>query len=81
MDENFRSRRNPGNNWLQDRAAMRRNETFSGIKGVNIEDFAVAESMGPIVDRSKEKLGASDAGIIAMRKLLLEAAAAARTRT
>ncbi len=72
LDENFRSRRNPGNNWLQDRAAMRRNETFSGIKGVNIEDFAVAESMGPIVDRSVQYLGPTDLAVAQMRRLMLQ---------
>jgi hypothetical protein len=46
---------------------------FTGIAGVNTQDFAVQEGMGPIVDRSREHLGTSDKAIIAMRQLLLEA--------
>jgi hypothetical protein len=34
--------------------------------------MAVQESMGPIVDRTRERLGTSDTGIIAMRRLLLQ---------
>jgi hypothetical protein len=38
--------------------------------------MALQEGMGPIVDRSKERLGTSDKAIIAARQLLLEAIAA-----
>ncbi len=73
IDATFRKVRTAENNWLQDRAAMRRNETFSGIHGVNMEDMAVQESMGPIYDRSREHLAGSDAAVIALRRLLLAA--------
>ena len=33
----------------------------------------ITESMGPICDRSSEHLGASDKGIIAVRRFLLDA--------
>jgi phenylpropionate dioxygenase-like ring-hydroxylating dioxygenase large terminal subunit len=46
---------------------------FSGIDGVNKQDRAVQESMGRIVDRSREQLGPADRAIITMRQLLLEA--------
>lgn len=72
LDENFRPHRNRANNWLQDRDAMRRGETFSGVKGVNIEDFLAAESMGPIVDRSKQYLGPTDLAVAHMRRLMLQ---------
>ena len=72
LDQNFRPFRNRANNWLQDRAAMRRNETFSGITGVNTEDFAAAESMGPIVDRSRQHLGPTDLAVARMRRLMLQ---------
>jgi phthalate 4,5-dioxygenase oxygenase subunit len=32
------------------------------------------ETMGPIVDRSKERLGASDFAVVEFRKLMVEAA-------
>ena len=47
---------------------------YSGIEGINTQDHAIQESMGPIVDRSQEHLGASDKAIIAMRRMLLQAA-------
>jgi hypothetical protein len=68
----FRSIRNARNNWGIDRQ-VQKTETFSGIEGVNTQDRAVQESMGPIVDRSQEYLGAADKAIIAMRRLLLQA--------
>ncbi len=51
----------------------RRHETFTGIDGINTQDRAVQEGMGPIVDRSKEHLGPADRAIIATRRLLLDA--------
>ena len=62
------------NLWGQDRAAMA-NGHWSGIvgRGNAYEDFAVQESMGPIVDRTKEYLGTCDRVIYRARKLLLDA--------
>ena len=68
----FRSIRNARNNWGIDRK-VQKTETFSGIEGVNTQDRAVQESMGPVVDRSQEYLGPADKAIIAMRRLLLQA--------
>jgi hypothetical protein len=59
--------RNRANKHLQDRAAMRAGN-WSGIVGVNPQDFAVAEGMGPILDRSREHLGATDVAIIRYRR-------------
>ena len=72
----FRPRKNRENNWLQDRAAMQRGESWSGLTGVTIEDVAVEESMGPIFDRTKEHLGACDVAVIRMRRLMLDSARA-----
>jgi phenylpropionate dioxygenase-like ring-hydroxylating dioxygenase large terminal subunit len=68
----FRSRRNRGNNYQIDRQAQK-TETFTGITGINTQDRAVQESMGPIVDRSKEHLGPADRAIIVARQQLLQA--------
>ncbi|HLH22989.1 MAG TPA: Rieske 2Fe-2S domain-containing protein [Chloroflexota bacterium] len=65
----FRKRRNRDNDYLQDRAAMQR--SFNGIAGVIVEDHALAELQGPIVDRTRETLTATDAPIVALRDLLL----------
>ena len=71
MDHEFRKIRTRENNWMQDRDVMARGESFSGIFGINVEDFAVQESMGPICNRMKEHLGASDAAVIAFRRMML----------
>jgi phthalate 4,5-dioxygenase len=68
----FRSLRHKGNNWLIDRQ-VQKTDTFSGIDGINTQDRAVQESMGRIVDRSKEHLGPADRAIIVARRLLLQA--------
>jgi phenylpropionate dioxygenase-like ring-hydroxylating dioxygenase large terminal subunit len=55
------------------------NETyFSGLPGLWVQDAACQAGMGPTVDRSIEHLGASDAGIIRVRRNLLRAAEALR---
>ncbi|MCO5066694.1 MAG: Rieske 2Fe-2S domain-containing protein [Rhizobiaceae bacterium] len=62
------------NRWFQNREAMKRNESFSGIPGFAAEDSAVVVSMGPIVDRTKEHLIATaDVGVVRARRLLLAA--------
>jgi nitrite reductase/ring-hydroxylating ferredoxin subunit len=68
----FQLKRNIRNDYLIDRE-LQKNKTFTGITGVNTQDMALQEGMGPIVDRSKEHLGTSDRAIIVMRQLLLEA--------
>jgi len=68
----FRSKRNRENNYLLDRQ-VQKTENYTGIDGVNTQDRAVQESMGRIVDRSKEHLGPADKAIIQARRLLLEA--------
>ena len=71
FDADYRKIRTRANNWLQDREAMRRGDA-TGIFGVNNEDIAVQESMGPIYDRTKEHLGTSDVAIIRMRRIMLD---------
>jgi phthalate 4,5-dioxygenase oxygenase subunit len=68
----FRSRRNRANNYLLDRH-IQKTESYTGIDGVNVQDRAIQESMGPIVDRSREHLGPADKAIIQARRLLQQA--------
>jgi phthalate 4,5-dioxygenase oxygenase subunit len=68
-------RANRTNHYLQDRDAQR-NVSFTGIWGLREQDAAVQGGMGPIVDRTKEHLGASDTAIIGMRRSLLNEAKA-----
>ena len=60
------------NDWLIDRE-VQRTKTYTGIKGLNTQDLAAQESMGPIVDRSREHLGSTDKAIIMCRRILLDA--------
>jgi hypothetical protein len=68
----YRLKRNLANDYLIDRAREKAGQ-FCGIEGVNTQDVALQEGMGPIVDRTKEHLGTTDRAIIALRQLLLEA--------
>jgi phenylpropionate dioxygenase-like ring-hydroxylating dioxygenase large terminal subunit len=63
---------NPANDYFIDRA-VQRTKTFTGIEGVNTQDFALQTGMGPIVDRSREALGSTDRAIQEARRLLVEA--------
>jgi hypothetical protein len=65
------------NRWGQDRELMNDGH-FTGVaRSVIDEDAIVQVSMGPIVDRSKENLSASDVAIANARQLLLESLASA----
>jgi len=65
--------RNKDNDYLIDRERQRSRQSFTGIRGIGVEDTAVQESMGPIYDRSSEHLGTADVPIIALRRGLLQA--------
>jgi hypothetical protein len=65
---------NRQNDYLLNREKQR-NDNFTGMRGIREEDIAIQEDQyGPIADRTKEHLGSSDAGIIALRRRLLKAA-------
>jgi phthalate 4,5-dioxygenase len=64
---------NACNDYLLDRE-VQRTQSFTGIDGIHLQDQAITESMGAIVDRSQEHLGTSDAMIIRTRRRLLRAA-------
>jgi len=68
----FRLKKTKANDYLIDRERQR-TKTFTGIVGINTQDFALQEGMGNICDRSQEHLGTSDKAIIVTRQLLLEA--------
>jgi phthalate 4,5-dioxygenase len=71
VDERYHPLLNLANDYLIDRQ-LQRTTSFTGIKGIPNQDAAVQESMGAIVDRSREHLGHSDAAIIAFRKRMLK---------
>jgi phenylpropionate dioxygenase-like ring-hydroxylating dioxygenase large terminal subunit len=74
----YRPEENKDVDYLMDREAQKRGETFSGVRGIAQQDASLQESMGPIVDRTKERLVSSDTGIIKARQKLRKAVEALR---
>ncbi len=66
------------NDYLIDRDEQKNWGSYTGIRGIRVQDMAVTESMGAIYTRTKEHLGTTDVLIIRMRKRLIEAAKALR---
>ena len=64
-----------GMDWEAHRTRM-----FCGIPGFGVQDQAIQESQGDVVDRSLEHLGTSDTAIIHVRRRLMNAARALRDR-
>jgi phthalate 4,5-dioxygenase oxygenase subunit len=69
----FRPLANKDNDYLMNREAQKAGRTYSGVEGFAMQDASLQESMGPIVDRSKEHLVSTDSGIIMARQRLLRA--------
>jgi phthalate 4,5-dioxygenase len=59
--------------WGQDRRSLGADH-FTGLSNIVLEDLAVQESQGRIMDRTRERLGSSDQGITRTRHLLMKAA-------
>jgi phenylpropionate dioxygenase-like ring-hydroxylating dioxygenase large terminal subunit len=73
LGPDYRPRRNKANRYLQDRESMK-TWSFSGMGRIfNVQDTAIVEGSGAIIDRTKEFLGPSDRAIIAARRQLLRA--------
>jgi len=72
LDSTYRPLRNRDNAFWQDREAMKAGN-FTGITGFPNQDIAMWVTMGPIADRTHERLGASDQAIVEFRKLMLDA--------
>ena len=72
LDSEYKKLRNRGNHYQQDRKAMKLGN-FTGIHGIPNQDMAMWESMAPIVDRSRDRLGASDLAIVEFRRIMVDA--------
>ena len=67
----YRPIRNRTNNWGFD-AAEQQSLTYTGMGlDINVHDQWAVESMGPVQDRTVERLGVSDRAVTANRRLLL----------
>jgi phthalate 4,5-dioxygenase len=72
LDTSFRRIRTRENNYMQDRAAMKCG-SHTGIRGIPNQDIAMWETMGPIAERSRERLGTSDVAIVQFRRIMVDA--------
>jgi hypothetical protein len=72
----WRMAANEGNDWGINRAAQKSGEIYSGIDGIHLQDQAITESMGAIVEHELEHLAPSDQMITRTRRRLLLAARA-----
>lgn len=69
----YRPLRNRDNNWGFD-ATEQKELTYTGMGlDINVHDQWAVESMGPVQDRTQERLGISDRAVTANRRLLLRA--------
>ncbi len=74
----WRPVQNEANDYMIDRNAQRNDEIYTGITQIHMQDQAITESMGGIVDHSLEHLAPSDQMITRTRRRLLLAARALR---
>ena len=72
LGEDYRPLRTLDNKFWQDRQAMKAGN-FTGISGFPNQDVAMWLTMGPIADRSNDRLGASDLAIVEFRHQMLDA--------
>jgi hypothetical protein len=64
--------RNKSNDYMIDRELQASGASYTGMKGLGIQDCGIQESMGPIVDRQGEHLLIGDTAIVKIRDLLLK---------
>jgi phthalate 4,5-dioxygenase oxygenase subunit len=76
----WRPVQNAANDYLIDREAQRNDVIYTGITHIAMQDQAITESMGGIVDHSFEHLAPSDQMITRTRRRLLMAARALRRK-
>ena len=73
--DRWRLKANESNDYMIDRATQE-DASYTGIPGLYLQDQAITESMGPIVDHGFEQLAPSDHMITQTRRRLLRAARA-----
>ena len=70
----WRPRANKDNDYLMDRKAQKEKRAYSGVFGISEQDASLQESMGPVQDRTRERLLPTDKAIVMARRMLQEAA-------
>jgi len=72
VDDKMYSLNNATNDYGLDRE-VQRTQTYTGIPNGSMQDAAIQETMGAVFDRTKEHLGTTDAAIIHLRSMYLDA--------
>ena len=72
VDENYVTQRTRENDYKQDRQSMKLGN-WTGIRGIPNQDIVMWETMGPIADRTADRLGASDLAIVEFRNVMVDA--------
>lgn len=75
----FRPVMNRDNDYMMDRDAQKARTSFSGVKGIAMQDASLQESMGRIQDRGRENLVMTDKAIYMARRQLQDAALGVET--
>ena len=70
----FRPKVNKGNDYMMDRGAQKARRSYSGVKGIAMQDASLQESMGRICDRTQENLVSTDNAIIMARNVVYRSA-------
>ena len=73
VDENYMPLSRRENDYRLDRTAQLQS-SFTGIRGISEQDQAIADSQGPIADRTREMLCQTDLGVVRFREMALTAA-------
>ena len=73
----WRLKANASNDYMIDRDAQK-SASYSGIEGIHLQDQALTESMGEIVDHTFENLAGSDLMITRTRRRILQAVRSAQ---
>jgi len=73
--DRWKLKENRSNDYMIDREEQK-TSSYTGVKGIHLQDQMITESMGTIEDRTKEHLGTSDQMITATRRRLIKAAKA-----
>jgi phenylpropionate dioxygenase-like ring-hydroxylating dioxygenase large terminal subunit len=74
----FRLAQTADNDYMIDRQKQRSLQSYTGLSSVHLEDLAITESMGALLDRGAEHLGTSDVMVIRTRRRFIAAAEALR---
>ena len=65
--------RNKDNDYLVNRELQASGKSWTEIEGLGTQDNSMQETIGPIADRTIQRLGLSETAIISLRKLSMEA--------